>query len=124
MVKWAHLLALPRYIAEGLGAFEGASTYATGVYRPTEQSIMNKNVGGFNAPSREAIFQRVNRLAYGSGWVYNFEEFKNYDVTNLMSPTTEQFQLSSGNQSLESTHAPIVYPYSWNDSRIKVGSIN
>ena len=119
MVKWAHLLALPRYVAEGLGAFEGASTYATGVYRPTEQSIMNKNVGGFNAPSREAIFQRIHRLAYGSGWVYNFEEFNNYDVTNLMNPATDHLQLNSDNQMLISTHEPVVYPYSWSNNRIK-----
>ena len=119
VVKWAHLLALPRYVAEGLGAFEGASTYATGIYRPTEQSIMNKNVGGFNAPSREAIFQRINRLAYGKQWVYDFEEFKNYDIINLMNDGGGEMRLSSDNQMLISTHEPIVYPHSWRNSRIQ-----
>ena len=36
--------------------------------------------GEFNAPSREAIYYRINKLAYGNSWVYNFEDFATWDA--------------------------------------------
>ena len=38
--------------------------------------------GEFNAPSREAIYYRIHKLAYGDSWVYNFEDFAAYDAIN------------------------------------------
>ena len=41
---------------------------------------MNDNTGGFNAPSREAIYYRIHKLAYGESWTYDYEEFVNWDL--------------------------------------------
>ena len=82
MVKWARFLADERYQYDGLGCFEGAFTYWKGAWRPTENSIMRYNVGGFNAPSREAIWYRIHKLAYGDDWQYDYEEFVAYDAVS------------------------------------------
>jgi hypothetical protein len=81
-VKWRHFLSDPRYANEGLGIYEGAFTYYMGAYRPTENSIMHHKTGGFNAPSREAIYIRIHKLAYGDDWEYDYEEFVKYDAKN------------------------------------------
>ena len=76
-VRWAHLLADPRYGAEGLGIFEGA-TYSKGVYRSTANSMMRKDYekgAVFNATCRELIYQQVMRYSEGSGWAFDYEEF-------------------------------------------------
>ena len=107
-VKWSHFLSLPRYTSLGLGIYEGGSSYATGVYRPTEQSIMNQNTSGFNPPSREAIYQRIHRLAYGHQWSYSFEEFLKYDFVNLIHEDNSKLSLCSEIELFIPTHSPIV----------------
>ena len=84
-IKWYHFLRDDRYNKEGLWAYEGACTYWTGVWRPTEYSIMRYNTGGYNAPSREAIYYRIHKLAYGADWQYDFEKFVEYDAINRKS---------------------------------------
>lgn len=76
-VRWAHFLSDSRYENERLGVFEGA--YFKGVYRPSENSIMTDTKGGYNAPSREAIYYRIHKLAFGSDWEYDYEKFVEYD---------------------------------------------
>ena len=36
--------------------------------------------GLFNAPSREAIYKRAMKLAYGDSWTYDYEEFVKFDT--------------------------------------------
>ena len=84
-VRWKHFLNDSRYQYDGLGAYEGGLTYWTGVWRPTENSIMRHNTGGFNAPSREAIWYRIHKLAYGDSWEYDYEDFVEYDSVNRAS---------------------------------------
>ena len=43
---------------------------------------MRYNTGGFNAPSHEAIWYRLHKLAYGDSWQYDYEEFVAYDAAN------------------------------------------
>lgn len=81
-VKWSQFLSDPRYASEGLGCFEGGLTYWTGVWRPTDASIMRYNTGGFNAPSRYAIWYRIGKLAYGESWEGTYEDFVAYDAIN------------------------------------------
>ena len=78
-VKWSNFIADTRYAAESIGVYEGACTYRYGAYRSTEFSIMNKNTGGFNAPSRFAIWYRINQLAFGTEWVGTYEDFAAWD---------------------------------------------
>lgn len=54
---------------DGLGVYEGGFRFMSGVWRPTETSIMNDSSKGFNAPSREAIYYRIHKLAYGSEYM-------------------------------------------------------
>jgi hypothetical protein len=83
-IKWKHFLNDARY--DGLvGIYEGAYTFAKNAYRPSEESIMRHvrgSDGEFNAPSREAIYYRIHKLAYGDSWTYDFEEFADYDSIN------------------------------------------
>ena len=81
-VKWAHFLSDERYQYDGLGCYEGACTYWTGAWRPTVNSIMRYNTDGYNAPSREAIWYRLHKLAYGTDWEYSYEDFVAYDAVN------------------------------------------
>ena len=74
-VRWAHLIADSRYASEGLGIFEGAKTYAKGIYRPTNNSMMRHNNCPFNAPSREQIWKNIMKWSVGSGWKYDYETF-------------------------------------------------
>ena len=80
-VKWAHFILDPRYAAEEIGVYEGA-LWGKGIYRPTKNesacSIMDGGLR-FNAPSREAIYKRAMKLAYGDSWTYDYEEFVKFD---------------------------------------------
>lgn len=62
---------------------EGAATYASGLWRPTDDSMMKSNVAPFNVPSREAIYKRVMSMAYGTPWEYDYEEFVMFDQAHL-----------------------------------------
>jgi len=87
MVKWSKFISDSRYENEAnpIGIFEGGALYSQGVWRPTNVSIMNSlgSSGGFNAPSREAIYNRIHKLAFGRDWVYDFEKFVEYDLINI-----------------------------------------
>jgi len=78
-VLWSKFIVDNRYTTQKIGIYEGAATYSKGAYRSTSASIMNANTGGFNAPSREAIYKRVMTLAFGSSWKYDYETFVTYD---------------------------------------------
>lgn len=83
-VKWNHFLNDDRYSGESLGCYEGAAQYDYGVWRSTDNSIMRNDANGhFNAPSREAIYYRINKLAYGKNWNYRFEDFVQWDLKKI-----------------------------------------
>ncbi|WP_283637570.1 PL29 family lyase N-terminal domain-containing protein [Alistipes indistinctus] len=115
-VKWAHFLSDPRYANDDLGVFEGAFTYWTGAYRPTENSIMRYNTGGFNAPSREAIYYRMNKLAYGEAWIYDYERFVEYDAINRKTSTSAYIPYRLP-ENIEPLHAPVVIKNSWRNAK-------
>lgn len=78
-VIWSKFLNDPNYSGT-LGVFEGGFTYRYGVYRPSDNSIMRNNTGGYNAPSREAIYKKAMRFSEGSGWVYDYDAFVEFDA--------------------------------------------
>ena len=43
----------------------------------------------FNAPSRKAAYIRIHKLAYGSDWQFDYEEFVQYDAINRKAPAVE-----------------------------------
>lgn len=97
-VKWAHFIADSRYAAEEIGVYEGAR-WGKGIYRPTKNnsacSIMDGGVR-FNAPSREAIYKRVMKLAYGDSWMYDYEDFVKFDA-----PTLEEINKEAESRSIQ-----------------------
>ena len=90
-VRWSHFLSDSRYSGQ-VGVYQGALTYQYGVYRPTDQSIMRFNIGGYNAPSREAIYKRIMRLSEGSAWEYDYEAFVAYDAVNRSAASRTYYQ--------------------------------
>lgn len=115
-VLWAKFIADSRYSNEGLGAFEGGLTYWTGVWRPTENSIMRYNTGGFNAPSREAIYYRINKLAYGDSWQYDYEEFVEWDAINRTQTVTPAAFDPLILRHREPTVPPVVVGKTWREA--------
>ena len=79
-VVWAKFLTDNRFDNQGLGVYEGADTYQYGAYRPTDNSIMRDNTGGYNAPSREAIYYRIQKLAFSQS--PDYEKFVNWDLNH------------------------------------------
>ena len=116
-VRWKHFLNDSRYQYEGLGAYEGGLTYWSGVWRPTENSIMRYNTGGFNAPSREAIYYRIHKLAYGDSWEYDYEEFAEWDAKNRKTSATTRSAQSYKPANYKPTHAPVIIKKSWKDAQ-------
>jgi len=116
LVKWNYFLMDNRYASEDIGVFEGAYYYQLGAYRPSNESIMNTDhEGGFNAPSREAIWYRAHKLAYGPDWNYNYEDFVTYDAVNRK-PSTKA--LSGGKyviKQLPLLAPPVIMNHSWRE---------
>ena len=78
-VLWSKFISDSRYSGK-VGVYEGGYTYPYGVYRPTEYSIMRYNTGGFNAPSREAIYKKIMKFSEGDAWTYDYETFVAFDA--------------------------------------------
>lgn len=92
-VVWADMLADSRYqgvdaFGEQLATYEGACTYWTGAWRPTDESMMRSNIHGFNAPSRRALYKRLMKSALGDVWQFDYEDFVKFDQTHLPQPST------------------------------------
>jgi len=116
-VKWSAFLNDERYSAEGLGVFEGAFTYYYGAWRPTRNSIMNNNTGGFNAPSRFAIWYKIGKLANGAGWNGTYEDFVAWDAVNLTSAShaPRKAQQNYVEKDFQPLAPPVVIHHSWRD---------
>ena len=113
--RWNHFINDTRYANEGLGAYEGGLTYWSGVWRPTENSIMRYNTDGFNAPSREAIYYRIHKLAYGDSWEYDYEDFVEWDARNRTTAATRAMVYKPANY--KPTHPPVIVNKSWKDAK-------
>ena len=78
-ILWSKFISDSRYSGM-VGVYEGGYTYPYGVYRPTDNSIMRYNTGGFNAPSREAIYKKIMKFSEGDAWTYDYETFVAFDA--------------------------------------------
>ena len=78
-IAWARFISDSRYSGK-VSVYEGGYTYPYGVYRPTDNSIMRYNTGGFNAPSREAIYKKIMKFSEGDAWTYDYETFVAFDA--------------------------------------------
>ena len=116
-VKWSAFLTDDRYSAEGLGVYEGAFTYCYGAWRPTRNSIMNDNTGGYNAPSRYAIWYKIGKLAYGADWNGTYEDFVAWDAINRTSAShaPRKAQPNYVEKNFQPLAPPVVINHSWRD---------
>ncbi len=115
-VKWAQFIADNRYASENIGCFEGGLTYWSGVWRPTENSIMRYNAGGFNAPSRYAIWYRINKLAYGEDWEGGYEDFVTFDQAHHQSTaSTKSAPRNFVEKQLPPLAQPVVVNKDWRE---------
>ena len=78
-IAWARFISDSRYSGK-VSVYEGGYTYPYGVYRPTDNNIMRYNTGGFNAPSREAIYKKIMKFSEGNAWTYDYETFVAFDA--------------------------------------------
>ncbi len=78
-ILWSKFISDSRYSGK-VGVYQGGYTYPYGVYRPTDNSIMRHNTGGFNAPSREAIYKKIMKFSEGDAWTYDYETFVAFDA--------------------------------------------
>jgi hypothetical protein len=77
---------------------------------------MRHNTGGFNAPSRESIYYRIHKLAYGSSWTYDYEEFARYDAVNRVSSAAAAAERDNYvEKAYEPTPPPVIIPHAWNE---------
>ena len=105
---WGDFYRDGRYAEEKIGAYEGGYTYWFGVWRPTEQSIMNNNLSysSFNAPSRAQIYKRVMKLSEGESWEFDYETFVKWDKAHY---DTGMKAVNKGEPAVEeSEHVPPV----------------
>lgn len=123
-IRWAKFISDPRYANEDIGAYEGAYYHPYGVWRPAKTSIMVNNIGQYNAPSREAIYYRIHKLAYGADWEYDYEEFVEYDVINrTTSAATRGVPYYPDNSNVfKPSHSPVVMNISWRNAKNNVPS--
>jgi len=74
-IKWKHFIGLSGYYDT---AWEGGYYFASGVWRPTEHSVMESfTVMEFNAISRETI---TKMIIHNAGETYSLEDFLNRDI--------------------------------------------
>ena len=78
-IKWSHFVGLPNYSDS---AWEGGYYFATGVWRPTNYSIMRSySIMEFNAISRETIVKKILATA---GETYSLPDFLARDTPPVL----------------------------------------
>ena len=97
--SWKGFANNPKYYM--VGAFEGASYYGKGIWRPEFNSCMNDNTPYFNAPSRWAQVRRIMHLA---GIDYTFSRFLQDDIVPVYPAATR----STGKKAFVPLARPVV----------------
>jgi hypothetical protein len=87
-VIWSKFIYDSEFANEKISTYEGGYTFFKGVYRSTEGSMMNQNDAPFNAPSRQAIYNKVMKL--GLDKTPTYEEFAEFD--RLHKPTVWSYR--------------------------------
>ena len=82
---------------------------------------MRYNTGGFNAPSRYAIWYRINKLAYGEGWTGTYEDFVEYDSVNRTPAAVARRKAKNYvEKPLPPLAPPVVVGHSWREEHLEV----
>ena len=114
-VVWSKFLYDSRYSQENIGIYEGA-LFEFGAYKPTISSIMNNNYGSFNAPSRYAIWRRINKLAFGDEWNGTYDDFVAFDLGAQQTDASYNPQRTNNvEKHLPQLPPPVVMDHSWSE---------
>lgn len=108
-VLWSQFIGDSAFASENIGVYQGGYTFWTGVWRPTEQSVMNDNFNHstFNAPCRSLIYTRIMKLSEGSSWKYDYSAFKTWDKAHPTKVATRSIVEVDENEK-EYVHVPPV----------------
>ena len=79
--------------------------------------MMSTMQDGFNAPSREAIYYRLHKLAYGEEWQYDYEKFAEWDAKNRTTSTeSRSTSYRLNNRNIQTTCPPIIHKKTWKEA--------
>lgn len=101
---------------EGVGSYAGAYTWPADndpiFYRPTNTSIMRYNTGGFNAPSRKAIYVRMHKMVYGADWTWEDykDEFLDWDSNRVKTSYSSTAARSVSGEDFVPLASPVIIP--------------
>ena len=97
-VLWSQFIGDKNFSSENIGAYEGGFTFWSGIWRPTEQSVMNDsyNHSTFSAPCRSIIYTRIMKLSEGSSWKYDYNAFKTWDKAHPTKVATRSIVETNG----------------------------
>ena len=76
---WLKFASDSRYSNEKMGMYEGGYTFTGGVWRSTDNSIMNSGTC-FSAICREILFRRIMDMASEGTYSYSYEDFVKFDA--------------------------------------------
>ena len=112
---WSRFVGDDAFASEKIGAYAGGDTFWSGVWRPTEQSVMNdsNNYGSFNAPSRSQIWTRVMKLSEGESWTYDYNAFKTWDKAHPTANTAKR--VVKAGEKAHSHVSPVTLRKTWKE---------
>jgi uncharacterized protein YjdB len=114
-VLWSRFIGDSNFASENIGVYEGGDTFWSGVWRPTEQSVMNNSRLHlyFNAPSRAQIYTRIMKLSEGSSWSFDYDTFVAWDKAH---PTAARASSGVAKQKDLVHIAPIATGKTWRET--------
>ena len=114
-VLWSQFIGDKNFSSENIGVYEGGFTFWSGIWRPTEQSIMNDNYNHstFNAPCRSIIYTRIMKLSEGSSWKYDYNAFKTWDKAHPTKVATRSIVETNGKAPVHVP--PVVVGKTWQE---------
>ncbi|MBR7027629.1 MAG: Ig-like domain-containing protein [Bacteroidales bacterium] len=117
-VLWSRFVKDSNFSSEKIGAYEGGYTYWSGVWRPTEQSVMNNNMiyNNFNAPSRAQIYTRIMKLSEGSSWNFDYDTFVAWDKAHPAKASATRAYVGTAQGEGHSHAAPVATGKTWRET--------
>ena len=112
-VLWTKFIYDTEFANEKIGTYEGGYTFYKGVYRPTEESMMRSNNAPFNAPSRQAIYNKVMKIGLGKSATY--EEFVAFDREHKPTAWNYNFKTPKTRQEEKTPWRPAPPRIIWKD---------
>ena len=114
-VLWSRFVKDSNFSSEKIGAYEGGYTYWSGIWRPTEQSVMNNSMiyNNFNAPSRAQIYTRIMKLSEGSSWNFDYDTFVAWDKAHPAKASASRASVGAAQGEEHGHTAPVATGKTW-----------